>query len=174
MNDRARALADSGPPRVLIAESVLSVTEKLLIDQGGRGAHERIVYWAGVESENTWLVTTAIRPESRTTWGSFQTSAKANAEVTLFLSRSNLQLLAQVHTHANAFVDHSDGDDTMVVVAFQNFLSIVVPHYGTKGMRPLSQCGIHRFEEGVFRRLTPTEIDVAMRVLPGMQDFEGT
>jgi hypothetical protein len=160
-------------PLVLIAEPVLRLSEQLLRQRRAWRNHERVVYWAGFEIENRWIVTTVIRPQSQTTWGSFRTSAKANAEVVAYLSSTTLGLLGQVHTHPGESVDHSDGDDEMAVVAFENFLSIVVPHYGTRGMLPLQKCGIHRFESDQFRRLQATEISSSVRILTLLKDFEG-
>lgn len=152
----------------------MNVSGQLLRQRQGWWSHERVVYWAGVETETAWLVTTVIRPRARTTWGSFQTSVKANAEVVASLSSAGLGILAQVHTHPGAFVNHSEGDDEMAVVAFENFVSIVVPHYGRKGMLPLTKCGVHRFENRGFRRLRPEEIAASMRVVSTLIDFEAT
>ncbi len=59
-----------------------------------------------------------------------------------------LGLLAQVHSHPGEDARHSDGDDKMVVAPYQGMLSIVVPHYGHVGMTPLSEVGVHQFQDG--------------------------
>ena len=48
---------------------------------------------------------------------------------------------------------------------YDSFLSIVVPVYGKEGMLPLTQCGIHRFEKGKFRRLSNLEIITSFSIV---------
>lgn len=157
---------------VVFHEPLLQVSEALLRKGSTiwRG-HESVLYWAGMEMDNKWVLSTCIRPVARTTRGSFQTSTRANAEVISFLAAHQLGLLAQVHTHPGSFIDHSEGDDEGAFMAFENFISIVVPDYGRQGILPLTQCGVHRMENGQFRRLRVDEINQSFRILPLAQDF---
>lgn len=127
---------------------------------------ESIVYWAGVKREDVWLVTTVIRPGAVGTRGSFKTSPADNARVIEFLSRAGLALLGQVHTHPSSYVDHSAGDDADAFMPKENSLSVVVPYYGRRGLRPLHRCGVHRYESGRFRRLSQAEIDADVCIVP--------
>ncbi len=159
-------------PTVLIHEAIVSESERLLRDVGDEhAAHEGVVYWAGRSADGHCLITTCIAPKASTTWGSFDTSMAANAEVISFLARHRLELLAQVHSHPGPYVDHSTGDDCGALMPYENYLSIVVPHYAQHGLSPLNNCGIHRFESGQFRRLTDEEIDESFSIVPTCQSF---
>jgi hypothetical protein len=152
------------PRRVLIGEGLIHASQRLLAL--GHGGREDVLYWAGVELKDTWLVSTWITPQAHTSRGSFVTSAVANANVISYLSKHRLTLLVQVHTHPGHRVDHSLGDDTGAYMAFEGFLSIVVPHYGQRGILPFSQCGVHRYERGQFLRLHDPVVAQLMEVLP--------
>jgi hypothetical protein len=161
-------------PVFAVAEAVLDTSEKLLRRRGSplRGHHERVVYWAGIKRSDLWMATTVVRPQAKTTWGSFRTSDKANADVVAFLSACGLALVAQVHTHPGQGVDHSDGDDADAFMPSENYLSIVVPDYGKQGMRPIERCGVHRFESGHFRRIVDDELRGLVAIVPSLQDFD--
>lgn len=146
-------------PHVTIAADLIS--ESVLLLQGAMddvSAHEKVLYWAGVRTEKAWHITTCIEPELTSTWGSYHTSAVANAKVIQYLASNELELLCQVHSHPGIFVDHSDGDNEGAFMPYEGFLSIVVPFYGADGILPLKQCGVHRFQNGRFYRLTEGEI----------------
>ncbi len=159
-----------GCPVFAIGESVIEQSERWLKSPPWRG-RESIVYWAGVKRADVWMVLTAIKPRATTTRGSFDTSAADNAQVIEFLAQSGLALLGQVHTHGGSYVDHSAGDDADAFMPKENSLSIVVPHYGRQGMRPLHRCGVHRYESGRFRRLATLEIDVDVCIVPISRNF---
>ena len=54
----------------------------------------------------------------------------AFADVARRARSMHLGILAQVHSHPGADTRHSDGDDELVVMPFENMLSLVAPHYG--------------------------------------------
>ncbi|MEW6732143.1 MAG: hypothetical protein AB1489_12515 [Acidobacteriota bacterium] len=162
----------SKSPIVLIHESLIQDSVVLLQQaKDETSAHECILYWAGKSLGSEWIITTCIVPRAETTWGSFITSAASNAEVIAFLALYKLELLAQVHTHPEDLVDHSAGDDAGALMPFENFLSIVVPKYGSAGILPLNQCGVHRYESGRFRRLSNVEIEVGFKLIPIIHNF---
>ena len=160
----------SGRPVVAVTAGVIEATQPLL-RCGLWQPTERIVYWAGVKRADVWVATTVLQPEATLTRGSFRTSAIANARVIAYLSDHGLALIGQVHSHPGSFVDHSDGDDADAFMPSDNGLSIVVPNYGRDGMLPLSQCGVHRFEHGVFRRLRNDEIAMTLCIVPKEHSF---
>lgn len=160
----------SGRPVFAIHERVLARTEALLAPPVWRKT-ERIVYWAGVKRDDVWVATTVIRPDAKLTRGSFDTTAGSNARVIEYLSAHGLAFLGQVHTHPSKWVDHSDGDDRDAFMPKENSISIVVPQYGRRGMRPLQTCGVHRYEGGRFRRLPPPEIEESICVVPEFCDL---
>ncbi|MBI5021130.1 MAG: Mov34/MPN/PAD-1 family protein [Ignavibacteriales bacterium] len=127
--------------------------------------HEGIVYWAGKRDPKGVIVIRCLTPNAKTAWGSFQTSAQANAEIIKILCKEHLELIGQVHTHPGKFVGHSDGDDQLALMPYEGFLSIVVPQYARGGMLPLTKCGVHVFENGYFRRLGSVEIKKTFHVI---------
>ena len=152
---------------VRVTDIVLAQTLQSLQSFGDlEGPHEGIVYWAGRATPSEWIVTTVIVPEAVTTWGSFRTSAAANARVVALLATADLVLLAQVHSHPEKIVDHSGGDDRDALMPYEDMLSIIVPNYGRTILWPLSQCGVHRFEHGRFRRLRPQEVTTTIKRVP--------
>jgi JAB domain-containing protein similar to deubiquitination enzymes len=155
----------------LSAELLDRTTIVLRQSRAGKVSHEGVAYWAGHRVGDGVLLTTCIAPAAITTRGSFETSARANAQVIAYLGAAKLELVAQIHSHPGDFVGHSDSDDHRALMPYEGFLSIVVPHYGREGMRPLTKCGVHLFERTRFRRLTDDEIDLRFRVADGFKDF---
>jgi proteasome lid subunit RPN8/RPN11 len=154
-------------PVVRVHETVLAATIRGLQSFGdASGLHEGIVYWAGREQPQEWIITTVILPQAVTTHGSFRTSAAANARVVALLAAADLVLLAQVHSHPGRIVDHSADDDADALMPYENFLSIIVPNYAKATMWPLDHCGVHRFEHGQFRRLQPQEVTSTIMRVP--------
>ena len=100
---------------IWVSTQLLDRTASVLSASGdGREAHEGVAYWAGRRAGGECFVTTCIAPAATTTYGSFDTSAHANANVVMYLASVGLELIGQVHSHPGRFVDHSDGDDDQV------------------------------------------------------------
>lgn len=162
-------------PLVWMHETVLEETTRFLRESRGlRSRHEGIVYWAGRDFGTEWFVTTCLAPKANTTPGSYQTFRATNAKVISSMAGSSLQMLAQVHSHPGDWVEHSNGDNRGAFMPYENFLSVIVPSYGRKGIWPLSKCGVHRFESGAFRQLSDSEIDAAFRLLLTSIDLRKT
>lgn len=160
-------------PLVFVHEALIGCSVSLLQAKGDQTAHECVLYWAGKNFGKEWIVTTCILPRARTTQGSVETSSANNAEVVAFLAKSKLHLLAQVHSHPGKLVGHSAGDDEGALMPYESFLSIVVPSYGRYGILPFTQCGVHRFERGRFRRLPNGEIQESLAVINLCQNMGG-
>jgi hypothetical protein len=156
-------------PVVIIPDYIRSATEAYLHRESTNKWSEAVAYWAGSKSVTEHVVTTLLLPKAQTSWGSFEVSRTANAEVVSVLSKSKLKLIAQVHTHPGEWVEHSQGDEVGATMAHENFLSIVVPTYGVGGMRALTECGVHRFENGAFRQLGPEEVAATMWWIPSVK-----
>lgn len=157
-------------PQLWVPVAVAKKTESLLRSYG-KGRHEGVVYWGGVESPGGSVVTTALSPRAATTWGSFQTDVDANFEVVGALSRMGLTLVAQVHSHPGSWVDHSEGDDAGALVRFEGYWSVVVPQYAKHGMQPLGMCGVHLFQGGAFCRLSSDALEGRVHLLPAGIDL---
>lgn len=171
---KIRSREPTARPFVWVHEALIGCSVRLLRrSNNDRAAHEGIVYWAGRNVAKEWIISTCISPRAQTSRGSFETSSASNAEVVSFLAKNKLELLAQVHSHPSDLVGHSAGDDSGALMPYENFLSIVVPSYGRLGILPFTQCGVHRFEKGRFRRLSNEEVQDNLGVLPLFHDFTG-
>jgi proteasome lid subunit RPN8/RPN11 len=158
---------------IIIANEVITATIAVCQTKHRWGRrHESILYWAGTQTtRNDVLITTCIAPRAKTTPGSFRTTAADNARAISAMNNEGLQLVAQVHSHPGTLVDHSHGDVTGALMPFEGFLSIVVPEYGSNGMWPLHRCGVHRYERGIFRRLTSSEVQRGFQLRPSCIDL---
>jgi hypothetical protein len=157
---------------VFVTEDVLQATRRLLLTYRGLdGQHEGIVYWAGRGGTDGWTVTTALAPDAITTPDSFTTTVLANARVVDRADRLGVHVLAQVHGHPGPWVGHSDGDNTGAFMPYRGFYSVVVPNYGTGGLLPLTQCGIHQYDGWDFDELDSAEIARRFHVLPSSVDL---
>ena len=169
---RSKSTSSHAPGSVWVLTPVLDQTVEMLRQSGSAGKpHEGVIYWAGRRSGCESFVTTCIAPPARTTRGSFETSSEANAKVIMYLANNDLELIGQVHSHPGSSVGHSSGDEQGALMPYDGFLSVVVPHYARRGMRPLTVCGIHLFEKTRFRRLADCEIESCFHVVPYFADL---
>lgn len=79
--------------------------------------------------------------------------------------------IAQVHSHPSDWVDHSEGDDLWASFKIEGLVSIVVPNYCKDGMLPLTNCGVHRYINGNFIRLSKKYITSHFRLVNEKSDF---
>jgi hypothetical protein len=162
----------TGPLRgnFAVAESVIVSTERsLLTSRGAEASHEGIAFWAGIEMDGRTIILSAIIPTSshgpqhvRCTEADIREAARAARHL-------GLGLLAQVHSHGGDDARHSDGDDELILMPFEGMLSIVVPHHGGRGMRPLSGCGIHQFQDKRWALCTAGL--AALQTVPALVDI---
>ena len=73
--------------------------------------------------------------------------------------------IAQVHSHPSDWVDHSEGDDLWASFKIEGLVSIVIPNYCKGGMLPLTNCGVHRYINGNFIRLSEKYITSHFRLV---------
>ena len=164
--------AVTASPVVWVFGAVLEQTVEVLQRSGTVAeTHEGVAYWAGRRFGADLIVTTCIALAATTTFGSFETSSYTNARVVAYLADADLELLGQVHSHPGFSVGHSHGDDERALMPYEGFLSIVVPHYGRRGMTPLTGCGVHVFEHGRFRRMGGIEVESCFRLLDVFTDL---
>lgn len=170
---RSRLERKAAPATVWLSAELLDLTVGVLQQSGGEEPHEGVAYWAGRRVGDDCFVLTCIAPSARTTYGSFDTSSTTNAQVVMYLASVGLELIGQVHSHPSDLVGHSEGDDQRALMPYDGFLSVVVPHYARRGMRPLTACGVHVFERRQFRRLAAAEIERCFRIVDGFKDLRG-
>lgn len=123
-----REVSTPPPCRIIMTESAVNVMRSCMAPEIDLG-HEGIAYLLGLTNGISTVVVGAIRPESHTTIGSFSVSSVAMARVVRAASNAGLQVVGQIHTHPRAAF-HSDGDDDGARIAYDGYISIVVPNYG--------------------------------------------
>ena len=156
-------------PVVLISDTLLSRTAALLASFAVECHAEGIVYWFGIESGTTAVVTSLVVPNADTRYGCIATSPEVNAEALAVIVDTPLVLIGQAHSHPSYKVRHSWIDDRDTFARFEGALSVVVPFFGKRGIR-LSRCGVHRFLHGRFRVIGRTDMCDHLRVIPSEKD----
>lgn len=140
---------------IIVSESVVHQTLTALRGfSGPDGRHEGIVFWAGRREDNDHLVTSAVVPAALHGIGFVHVPAAAVGRAARQARASRLAILAQIHSHPGAWTDHSDGDDRMVLLPYENMFSIVVARYGDGGITAIEGAGIHQYQEGSWVKVT--------------------
>ena len=149
----------------ILPSEVISHTERILSEYGRKKPpHEGLVYWGGKREGERITVSIFIAPKTVSDYGRVSTSPRSNFDVVRLLNKHNGIQVAQVHSHPGTWVDHSFGDDDLAAFKVNGLVSIVVPRYCHRGMMPLSSCGIHRYTNGEFIRLTPDYVKSHFRI----------
>ena len=133
-----------------IVDSLIEDTQRALrgFDEAGwhEGGHEGICYWAGREEPGLTTMEAVLVPKaSHRRFGVFVMES-AFADVARRARAMGLGILAQVHSHPGRDTRHSDGDDALVVMPFENMLSLVAPNYG-RNLRAITDFSIHQFQD---------------------------
>ena len=117
-------------------------------DEAGRheGGHEGICYWAGREESDFTSLEMVVVPIAHHSPLSVFVSEVAFSEVARRARKMGLGILAQVHSHPGHDTRHSDGDDSLVTMPFENMLSLVAPHYG-RTLNSIMDFSVHQFQD---------------------------
>lgn len=138
------------PCRVIFTESCLNGMRSCMAPEIELG-HEGIAYLLGLTNGDSTVIVAAIRPESHTTVGSFNVSSVAMARVVRTANNVGLQVVGQVHTHPGSAY-HSGGDDDGARIAYDGYVSIVVPDYGRE-LPSLRGAAVYSYRHHKFSRL---------------------
>lgn len=150
----------------ILPQSVISDTERVLLEYGKmKPSNEGFVYWCGTIDGMKINISLVIAPKTESNYGRVSTSNRSNFDVVKTLSANKVIEIAQVHSHPSDWVDHSEGDDKWASFKIEGLVSIVVPEYCKRGMLPLSSCGIHRYTDNNFIRLSNKYITEHFRIL---------
>jgi hypothetical protein len=93
-------------------------------------------------------------------------SMRAVGQLTDFADSQGVFLIGQIHSHPGDFVDLSELDIRQGF-RFQDFLSVVCPHYAQREATTLSSCGIHVFDNADYRRMGGKEVDARLVISSG-------
>lgn len=158
--------------RFMIAEAALEEAERLLPTyRGPDGDHEGLVFLCGLELGDVTVLLSAIAPDCDHGPGHVMCSIECVASVAQAARSAGLGVLAQVHSHPTGHMEHSLGDDQLVLMPFEGMLSIVAEHYGRHGLRPLHHAGVHQHRSSGWVRVSPESIRRQITVVPGAIDL---
>ncbi len=133
-----------------ISSSLINDTQRALqefFEVGRRdGGHEGLCFWAGRERADLTSLEAAIIPTTEHGRYGVFVSEIAFAEAARQARAMGLGILAQVHSHPSCDTRHSDGDDNLVIMPFENMLSLVAPYYG-QILRAITDFSVHQFQD---------------------------
>lgn len=136
--------------RYWMSDGLIKDTRRALLTfyEAGRrdGGHEGICFWAGLEGPGVTRFEAVIVPVARHEPLGVFVSAVEFANAAEKAHSMGMGILAQVHSHPDADTRHSDGDDELVVMPFENMLSIVAPFYG-RTVRSITDFSVHQYQD---------------------------
>lgn len=154
--------------RYRISPSLINDTRQALLGffEAGlyEGGHEGICYWAGREDADLTSLEAAVVPTARHGRYSVFVSEAAFADVARQARAMGLGILAQVHSHPEHDTRHSDGDDSLVVMPFENMLSLVAPYYG-RTLSTITDFSVHQFQDSRWVLCTRGSVSSAFEVV---------
>ena len=109
------------------------------------GGHEGICFWAGTERPGLTTLEAVIVPIANHGPHSVFVSASEFGNAVTEAHAAGLGILAQVHSHTTWDTRHSDGDDELIVMPFENMLSLVAPHFG-RVVTSIGDFSVHQFQ----------------------------
>jgi proteasome lid subunit RPN8/RPN11 len=150
--------------QLLVAQQVIApTTAALRASTGPGGPHEGLVLWLGRTTATTTMVIAMICPQARTGPDFVLLDEPAVATASRAARARGLGVVAQVHSHPGTDTRHSDGDDRLVLMPFENMFSLVVARYGSGGLHPSNGAGLHQYQDGQWVQLID---DATMVIVP--------
>lgn len=152
-----RRIQTPPPARIVLTDASLHAMRECIMPEIIAG-HEGIAYLLGQTNGVTTVIVGAIRPESRTTRGSFNVSSVAMAHIVRKATDAGLQVAGQIHSHPeDAF--HSGGDEDGARIAYAGYVSIVVPEYG-RHLPDLVGAAMYFYRDHIFEELRMSAIRI--------------
>jgi proteasome lid subunit RPN8/RPN11 len=149
---------------LIVAQQVLpSTAAALQASHGSDGAHEGLVLWLGRTAGTSTMVLSALLPATDHGPQKVLCDEQAVGVATRAAHAVGLGVVAQVHSHPGHDTRHSDGDDQLVLMPFENMFSLVAGHYGHGDLLPPA-AGLHQYQDGRWVQVTNPG---AMIVIPG-------
>lgn len=135
----------------------------------GAAGNEGLALWFGTTDEHSAQITHAVEVFGKGFRSEplfMQLSLKAMASLTDLADSLDVALVGQIHSHPGLFLDLS-ALDVASGIRSPSYLSLVCPHYAQRDVNGYTECGVHVFEGGRYRRLTTKEIQERLQVIPG-------
>ncbi len=157
-----------------VPEPVVSATAEALVSFAlagiHDGGHEGIAYWAGREMDDATIFVQCVVPEAEHSSSRVSVTREEIARVARAARGQRLGVLCQLHSHPGADARHSDGDDKMVLLPFENMLSIVAPRFGTE-WRTMRDVAIHQYQGGRWVLCSAASVEANFVVIPSAVDL---
>lgn len=154
-----------------ITEGALLEADRLLPTfRGPDGDHEGLLFLLGFEQPARTVFVSVAAPVCDHGRGHVKAQPEAIAAVSRYGRSCGLGLLGQIHTHPEGWTEHSEGDDKLVFMPFEGMISIVVPHFGRFGLRPLDSLGVHQYQNGRWTLITEGLRD-RLQIIPSAVDL---
>lgn len=158
--------------RFCISEGALLEAERILPTfRGPDGDHEGLVFLLGRELSTLILFTTVLVPAADHSPGHVICHPDRVAAASHAARAVGLAILGQIHTHPGPDARHSPGDDQLALMPYEGMVSIVVPHFGRFGLRPLHSLGVHQFQDGRWVLATPASVRERFAIVPSALDL---
>ena len=154
---RHKHAAAAGPYRwegqtLVIPNKLVELTFSIFESYFARGV-EVCCFWYGVHVSGTESAARAVViPQQINRPYNFEVPSDGIAAMSIATRERGWKNLAQLHTHPDIDVEHSDYDDRQV--NSRRALSIVIPNYGTRQEEWLNGAAVHEFQNDYWHQLS--------------------
>jgi proteasome lid subunit RPN8/RPN11 len=141
-------------PKHLLSQSIAAMRP-----YGAKG-HEGLCLWFGNEEKGTVSISHLVVPygPGLTTHPlHLSLSPRAMSRLTRLAAEIDAYWVGQIHSHPGLMLELSEVDCRFGILV-QDYLSVVCPYYAQRPVENLSDCGVHVFDSGRYRRLAAREI----------------
>src|SRR5688572_26474200 len=154
-------------PVVLATRDALGSFAVAGINDGG---HEGIAYWVGRETGELTVFLQCVVPAADHAAQRVSVSRAEIGRVARTARSKNMGVLCQVHSHPGRDARHSDGDDELVLLPFENMLSVVAPRFGMEWGKMADVC-VHQYQGGQWVLCSPRSVAAQFVVVPTAMDL---
>jgi proteasome lid subunit RPN8/RPN11 len=134
--------------QLIVAHQVLAATGAALqSSRDPNGPHEGLVLWLGRTVGTSTLVLAMTQPDTDSGPQYVFCDERAVGDAARTAHAVGLGVVAQVHSHPGTDTRHSDGDDSLVLMPFENMFSLVIGRYGRGALLPPT-AGLHQYQDG--------------------------
>lgn len=141
--------------RLVLSQDVVRRTQELLAASGrGQPPHEGLVWWAGRQIADDFLVLACVLPAVDSGPQHVYATEAAVGAAAAATRRARLGIVGQAHSHPGSDTRHSDGDDELVLMPFEGMFSLVVGRYGADSVLSSGGATLHQFQQRRWTKVT--------------------
>lgn len=147
---RTRALPERPGRGHLVVPAHIVEQTSVILRRAGQGTppHEGLVWWAGRQTGDDFLVLACVTPTVDSGPQHVFADEHAVGNASAVTRPLRLGVIAQVHSHPGFDTRHSDGDDDLILMPFPNMFSVVVARFGAESVLPSGGAGVHQYQDG--------------------------